>query len=107
MNTISSKTFVDAIPKPIILITTLILTGLTIVAIAQYGYVGMLKEGLKNSASIQIFVDLIISLLFFLVWLKNDTKETKRKFIPWLIVTLAFGSFGPLLYLLTRKSSSQ
>lgn len=33
-------------------------------------------------------------------------KHNGRTVWPWLLITLAVGSFGPLLYLLTAKKSS-
>jgi hypothetical protein len=51
----------------------------------------------------QLFFDLVIALLLFLVWMWGDAKATGRNPWPWIAITLAIGSFGPLLYLITRK----
>lgn len=98
------KSFVDTLPKPVLLLITIPFTLLTIYAGYQYGIIGIFKEGLSNSATLQILIDLFICAFFFLAWLKQDTKRMNRNFIFWTIVTLTIGSFGPLLYLLTRKS---
>ncbi len=101
----NKSSFVDSIPKPLILIITVLFLILTSYSVIQFGLIGIFQEGLKNSATTQIFVDLIISLLFFLAWLREDTKVMNRSFVFWLIITLVFGCFGPLFYLLTRKSN--
>ena len=104
MNTSSNSSFVDSIPKPLLLIITVPFTVLTAYAVYQFGIIGIFKEGLNNSATTQILVDLFLCAFFFLAWLKQDAKRKNRNFLIWAIVTLAFGSFGPLLYLLTRKT---
>jgi len=48
--------------------------------------------------------DLVIALSVFLVWMWRDARAIGRNPWPWLVMTLAIGSFGPLLYLLTRKT---
>lgn len=101
------KSFVDTLPKPVLLIITIPFTLLTIYAGYQYGIIGIFKEGMRNSATLQILIDLFICGFFFLAWLKQDAKRMNRNFIFWTIVTLTIGSFGPLLYLLTRKSGGQ
>lgn len=104
MNNHVTPSFVDAIPKPVLLIITIAFGILTAYSVSQFGFIGIFSEGLQNAATLQIFVDLILCALFIIVWLRHDTKQTGRSFIFWTVVTLAIGAFGPLLYLLTRKS---
>ena len=96
--------FVDKIPKPLILTILILFSILSLNPLIQFGWIGIFKEGFTNSATIQIFVDLAISLFFFIAWLREDVKIHNRNFIFWVIITLTAGSFGPLFYLLTRKS---
>lgn len=96
--------FVDSIPKSLLLLITIPFTLLTLYAGWQFGLIGIFQEGLKNSATQQIFMDLLLCGLFFIAWLKQDAKRMNRNFIFWTFVTLAIGSFGPLMYLLTRKA---
>ena len=42
-----------------------------------------------------------IALLLVLAWLWQDTRANARNPYPWVVLTLAAGSIGPLLYLLT------
>jgi hypothetical protein len=58
---------------------------------------------LQNTAGMQVLADLVIALLLFCVWMWRDARASGRRPWPWLLLTLATGSFGPLLYLLTRR----
>jgi hypothetical protein len=90
--------------KIILLITTILFSILSFFPIAEFGVLGIFNQALQNSATIQIFIDLVISLLLFSLWLKQDAKANNRNFIFWFIFTFALGSFGPLFYLLTAKT---
>ena len=105
MNTSHHASFVDSIPKALLIFITIPFMGLTAYAGFQFGVIGIFAEGLKNSATLQILVDLFICAFFFLAWLRQDAKRMNRNFLFWAIVTLGFGSFGPLFYLITRKTS--
>ncbi|MEI4462902.1 DUF2834 domain-containing protein [Exiguobacterium indicum] len=100
----SQASFVDSIPKPLLLVITIAFAILTAFSIIDFGVLGIFVEATQNTATLQIFVDLILCALFIIVWLRHDTRRTGRSFPLWAIITLAIGAFGPLLYLLTRKS---
>ncbi|KSU49693.1 hypothetical protein AS033_09805 [Exiguobacterium indicum] len=91
-------------PKPLLLVITIAFAVLTAFSIIDFGVLGIFTEATQNTATLQIFVDLILCALFIIVWLCHDTRRTGRSFPLWAIITLAIGAFGPLLYLLTRKS---
>lgn len=78
---------------------------LTAVALWQYGYWGILAPHFQSSGEAQVLADLVIALSLVLVWLWKDAQATGRNPWPWVIATLTAGSFGPLLYLLTRESN--
>jgi hypothetical protein len=40
-----------------------------------------------------------------MVWIWRDATAQGRNPWPWILATLALGSFGPLLYLLTRPQA--
>lgn len=69
----------------------------------QVGYWGIWINNLNHPAGQQVLADLFIALSMVMVWMWRDAKATGRNVWPWIIVTLAVGSFGPLVYLLTRK----
>lgn len=90
----------------ILLTITLILFGaFTAVALWQHGFWGIIAPHFQSFGAGQVFADLVIALVLVMVWMWHDAKTTGRNIWPWLIATLAFGSFGPLIYLLTRKAT--
>ena len=46
----------------------------------------------------------MIALTLVMIWMWQDAKATARNAWPWIVATLALGPFGPLAYLLTRRS---
>jgi hypothetical protein len=87
-----------------LLVVSLILFGaLTTAALWQHGYWGILAPHFQTFGGAQVFVDLVIALSLVLAWLWRDARATGRNPWPWVFATLALGSFGPLVYLLTRK----
>ena len=89
-----------------LLTVTLILFGaLSAVALWQHGFWGIIAPHFRSFGGGQVFADLVIALTLVMVWLARDAKASGRKAWPWIVATLAFGSFGPLVYLLTRQST--
>jgi hypothetical protein len=88
-----------------LLIVVLVLFGaLTAAALWQTGVLGIVDWHVKSFGGGQVFTDLVIALALAMVWMWHNAKATGRNVWPWLALTLATGSFGPLLYLLTAKS---
>ncbi len=52
-----------------------------------------------------MLADLVIALVLVLVWMWRDAKAIRRNPWPWIVATLTTGSFGPLIYWLTRPTS--
>jgi fatty acid desaturase len=72
-------------------------------AVYQYGYLGFFRMMFANFATFTAMVDLIIALALILVWMGDDAEQRKVSALPYLLVTLALGSVGPLLYLIGRS----
>jgi hypothetical protein len=88
----------------LLLVATLALFGaLTAAALWQHGYWGILAPHFQSWGGAQVLVDLVIALALVLCWLWRDARASGRNPWPWLVATLLLGSFGPLLYLLTRR----
>jgi hypothetical protein len=52
--------------------------------------------------SVQLLLDLAIALGFALSWMRTDARQRGLPWWPFLLVTLAVGSIGPLAYLVVR-----
>ena len=77
--------------------------ALTGAALWYHGYLGILAPHFQSFGAGQVLADLVIALSLVMVWMWQDAKRIGRNPWPWFGVTLVAGSFGPLLYLLTRK----
>jgi hypothetical protein len=77
---------------------------LTAYAVWQTGYVGLFELALSSWGAAQIFFDLLIALTLVLTWMMRDARERGISFLPYLLLTLALGSIGPLVYLIRRES---
>jgi hypothetical protein len=88
----------------VLLIVTLLAFGaLSAVALAHHGYFGIFALHFQTWAGMQVLIDLVIALTLVMIWMWRDARDAGRNVWPWIVATLALGSFGPLLYLLTRK----
>jgi hypothetical protein len=89
-----------------LLTLTIVLFGaLTAAALWQTGFLGIVDWHVKSFGGGQVFADLVIALTLAMVWMWHDAKANGRNVWPWIVATLMLGSFGPLAYLLTRKST--
>lgn len=77
--------------------------ALTTSAVIEHGLLGIFIQATETWGGLQIWVDLVITSVLVLFWIRYDAKLTGRALWPWVVLTLSFGVFGPLLYLLTRK----
>ncbi|MEM8556276.1 MAG: DUF2834 domain-containing protein [Bacteroidota bacterium] len=101
-----APTPISPLQRTLLLLVTAAFSVLTVVAVVQHGYVGILTYQFANWAGTQVLVDLVIACSLILVWLWHDAKALGRSPWPWIAITLFLGAFGPLLYLLTRKTTS-
>jgi hypothetical protein len=89
--------------RTLLTITLILFGALTAAALWKHGFWGIIAPHFQSFGGGQVFADLVIALTLVMVWMWRDAKAAGRTVWPWIIATLAFGSFGPLLYLLTRK----
>lgn len=89
--------------KPLLIVVLALFSILSGVALWQHGYWGLFAPAFSSTAAAQVLADLGIALSMFLVWMWHDAARLRRNPWPWLLITLTLGSFGPLLYLLTRR----
>ena len=81
----------------VVLVPFAVLTG---VAISVDGSSGFSNAITLNLLSFQIWLDLVIAMLFWAAWLLVDAKAHGRWPWVWLIAAFAFGAFVPLLYMI-------
>jgi hypothetical protein len=89
--------------RTLLIITIILFGALSAVALWQHGFWGIIAPHFQSFGGGQVFADLVIALTLAMVWMWRDAQATGRNVWPWIVVTLAAGSFGPLIYLLTRK----
>ncbi len=80
---------------------------LTAYAVAEVGALGIFEHQLASPGGWQVFVDLVIALVLFMVWMVADARKTGRNPWPWVVATLLTGSIAPLLYLATSPSPEE
>lgn len=80
---------------------------LTIYALTQVGYWGIIDYNRYSPAGWQVLADLVIALTLVLTWLVPEARKDGRSPWLWAIATLFLGSIGPLLYLITAKPQSE
>ena len=88
----------------LLLILVLIPFGtFTAAAVWHDGLAGIFASIVHSYGSMQIFSSVVMSLSLGMAWMWREAKNTGRNIWPWIAATLVAGSFGPLLYLITRK----
>ncbi|MEX2482423.1 MAG: DUF2834 domain-containing protein [Gammaproteobacteria bacterium] len=76
---------------------------LSIYAMSQVGYLGIWQAGLASWGAVQLLVDLVILAGLAVLWMIGDARARGLNPWPYVLITFAAGSFGPLLYLLRRE----
>lgn len=76
----------------------------TMYAMWEVGYLGIWQAGMSSVGAWQVLLDLVVMSLIALGFIWRDAQRTGRTVWPYAVLTLAAGSFGPLLYLLLAPS---
>ena len=76
---------------------------LSIYAVLEVGYIGILDYHRHSPAGWQVFTDLVIALVLLFTWMIPEAQKEGRNPWPWVVITLFLGSIGPLLYLATAR----
>lgn len=88
-------------------VTLVLFGGLSAVALARHGYWGIIAPHFRSTGAGQVVADLVISLSLVMLWMWHDAKTLGRNAWIWIALTVAAGSFGPLIYLLTRNPAAR
>lgn len=92
--------------RPVLLAILLPFSILSAYALKEVGYLGIFTAHF-HPAGLQVLSDLVIALSLVMVWMVGDARSRGITVWPYLIATLALGSFGPLAYLLLRGTAAQ
>jgi hypothetical protein len=91
-------------PRIAAILTILLAFGAySLYAMLQVGYFGIWQAGFASVGSLQVLLDLIIVCLLVTSWMLGDARSRGLNAWPFVLITVAAGSFGPLLYLLYRE----
>jgi hypothetical protein len=80
--------------------------ALTAYAVYQYGYIGFFAMMTANAVTITALADLLIALSLIVAWMVRDARARGVSPVPYVLLTLALGSVGPLAYLIRRLASA-
>lgn len=86
-----------------LLVVIVLFGALTVAALLDVGYFGILEPHFQSWAGAQVFVDLVILAVLFLFWMVPDARSRGINPWPFVAATLLLGSFGPLSYLVLRE----
>jgi hypothetical protein len=82
--------------------TLIVILAMDAYSVYLYGFIGFFRIVLANFAGVTAFVDLLIALVLIIVWMGEDARQRNVSAIPYVVITIALGSIGPLLYLIRR-----
>jgi hypothetical protein len=80
--------------------------ALTGYAVYQDGLLAFVDLQAASAVQMQISVDLIIALVFAMVWMWRDAHARGISPIPYIVLTLLLGSIGLLTYAIRRQAAT-
>ena len=81
-------------------------TVLSVLALVDVGYFGIIEPHFQSWGGAQVITDLVIVAVLACIWMSNDARERGLPAWPFIVITAFAGSFGPLLYLVARELRS-
>ncbi len=74
--------------------------------VLEHGVAGAFAAAMQNSASVQVVLDLVISLILIAIWVYRDARSKNLLAPLYTILVLCLGSIGTLIYLIRRELAS-
>lgn len=99
----SASAAADSLPTWLLVVVLLPFSLYSTYAVIEVGYLGIITSHF-HVAGMQVFADLVIALLLACAWMVHDARQIGRAAWPFVLLTFALGSIGPLLYLVTRRA---
>ncbi len=94
----------QSMERNLAIVGLLILGVISVLALAEGGLAGFLVGITHSWATVQIYVDLVIAIVFLIVWMWRDANKKGLNPWPWIVLALVIGSFSPLIYLIVNGS---
>ena len=79
---------------------------LSTLALMDVGYFGIIAPHFRSWGGAQVFADLVIMGVLGCIWMARDARASGLPAWPFILITVFFGSFGPLFYLVAREIRS-
>jgi hypothetical protein len=73
----------------------------------EIGYFGIWQAATANVGTWQLLLDFVILSFLAAGYMVRDARRTGRTVWPFVAITIAAGSFGPLLYLVLQPAGSR
>lgn len=86
--------------RPVLALVLAAFGAYSLYVVWTLGYVGLWEACMANIGTWQLLLDFVILSVLAVVWMARDARRTGRRLWPYALLTVAAGSFGPLLYLL-------
>ena len=86
-----------------LLVVTAAFGVLTAIALADVGYLGLFEPHFQSWGGGQVLADLAILAFLGCIWMVVDSRKGGVNAWPFVVLTLAAGSFGVLFYLIRRE----
>lgn len=83
-------------------ITLLAFTAFSATVVAEHGLLGFVELTANGGWALQMFLDIVIALVLFMIWMVPDARERGLPWPVYVVATLALGSIGALAYLVHR-----
>ncbi|RZL39932.1 MAG: DUF2834 domain-containing protein [Rubrivivax sp.] len=90
--------------RTILVITLAAFGAFSLYAMWEVGLLDIWQAGMASVGAWQVLLDLIVMSFIALGFIVRDARQTGRTVWPFAVLTIAAGSFGPLLYLLLAPS---
>jgi hypothetical protein len=84
--------------RALLWLTLVLFSALTAEVLWIFGYIGFVEWAFYNLATTLVFVDLVIALTMVMVVMVRHAQANGLMVWPYILLTLGFGSAGPLLY---------